>query len=162
MAIFDRRGLADEQERAASRAGPRRSRSALLAAFVACAPQAAGADGDGLANSFAVAPGEGAVEALQLGVGRSVIVDLPEDASEIFVGDPKVANAIVRSARRSMSSRRSRQGQTTIFALAADGRKIAVLDVSVGRDVGELHAIAQRRDPGQRHSRQDRRRIRSS
>ena len=41
-------------------------------------------------------------EDLQLGVGRSVIVDLPEDATEIFVGDPKVANAVVRSARRAL------------------------------------------------------------
>ncbi len=37
---------------------------------------------------------------ISMGVGKSVIVDLPEDASEIFVGDPKVANAIVRSARK--------------------------------------------------------------
>ena len=40
------------------------------------------------------------VKNLQLGVGKSVIVDLPEDASEIYVGDPRIANAIVRSARR--------------------------------------------------------------
>ena len=37
---------------------------------------------------------------LQLGVGQSVIRDLPEDAGEIYVGDPAVANAIVRTARR--------------------------------------------------------------
>ena len=72
-----------------------------------------------------------------MGLGRSVIVDLPEDAAEIFVGEPKVANAIVRSARRLYISTLS-AGQTTIFALAANGRKIAVLEVSVGRDVGEL------------------------
>lgn len=84
--------------------------------------------------------GAGAVKSLQLGLGRSVIVDLPEDAAEIFVGEPKVANAIVRSARRLYISTLS-AGQTTIFALAADGRKIAVLQVSVGRDVGELGTL---------------------
>ncbi len=66
----------------------------------------------------------GAVKSLQLGVGRSMIVDLPEDAQEIFVGDPKIANAIVRSARRLYISTLE-AGQTTIFALAGDGRKIA-------------------------------------
>ncbi len=79
----------------------------------------------------------GGVKSLQLGLGRSVIVDLSEDATEIFVGEPKVANAIVRSARRLYISTLS-PGQTTIFALGANGRKIAVLEISVGRDVGEL------------------------
>ena len=74
---------------------------------------------------------------LQLGVGKSVIVDLPEEAAEIYVGDPKIATAIVRSARRIYVSGVA-NGQTTIFALAPDGRKIAILDVSVGRDVGAL------------------------
>ena len=79
----------------------------------------------------------GGVKSLQLGLGRSVIVDLSEDATEIFVGEPKVANAIVRSARRLYISTLA-PGQTTIFALGANGRKIAVLEISVGRDVGEL------------------------
>ena len=84
-----------------------------------------------------VAIDSGGVRSLQLGLGRSVIVDLPEDATEIFVGEPKIANAIVRSARRLYISTLS-PGQTTIFALGANGRKIAVLEISVGRDVGEL------------------------
>ena len=90
---------------------------------------------------------EGSVTTLQLGVGRSVIVDLPEDAAEIFVGQPKVANAVVRSARRIYVSTLW-PGQTSIFALAADGRKIAVLQISVGRDVGELAALLNASIPG--------------
>jgi pilus assembly protein CpaC len=80
---------------------------------------------------------ERAARNLQLGVGKSVIVDLPEDAAEIYVGDPKIANAIVRSARRIYVSAVA-NGQTTIFALAGDGQRIATIDISVGRDVGEL------------------------
>ena len=45
----------------------------------------------------------GMVKNLQLGVGKSVIVDLPEEASEIYVGDPRIANAVVRTAKRIMS-----------------------------------------------------------
>jgi pilus assembly protein CpaC len=82
----------------------------------------------------------GGVKSLQLGLGRSLIVDLPEDATEIFVGDPKIANAIVRSARRIYVSTLS-AGSTTIFALGANGRKIATMEISVGRDVGELAQI---------------------
>jgi pilus assembly protein CpaC len=69
-----------------------------------------------------------------------VIVDLPEEAGEIYVGDPKIANAIVRSARRVYISGVA-NGQTSIFALARDGRKIATIEVSVGRDVGELSSL---------------------
>ena len=81
-----------------------------------------------------------AARSLQLGVGKSVIVDLPEEAGEIYVGDPKIANAIVRSARRVYVSGVA-NGQTSIFALARDGRRIATIEVSVGRDVGELSAL---------------------
>ena len=84
---------------------------------------------------------------LQLGVGRSLIVDLPEDAAEIFVGEPKVANAIVRSARRLYIST-LQAGQTTIFALGPYGRKIATLEISVGRDVGELARLFDAAIPG--------------
>jgi pilus assembly protein CpaC len=84
---------------------------------------------------------------LQLGVGKSVIVDLPEEAGEIYVGDPKIANAIVRSARRVYISGVA-NGQTSIFALARDGRKIATIEVSVGRDVGELSALLNAAIPG--------------
>jgi len=89
----------------------------------------------------------GLVKNLQVGVGKSVIVDLPDEASEIYVGDPKVANAIVRSARRIYVSAVA-NGQTSIFALAKDGRKIAIIEVSVGRDVGELTKLLNTAIPG--------------
>jgi pilus assembly protein CpaC len=87
------------------------------------------------------------VKNLQLGVGKSVIVDLPEDAAEIYVGDPRIANAIVRSAKRIYVSAIA-NGQTTIFALGRDGRKIAIVEVSVGRDVGELSNLLNAAIPG--------------
>jgi pilus assembly protein CpaC len=77
---------------------------------------------------------------LQLGVGKSVIVDLPEEASEIYVGDPKVANTIARSARRIYVTAIS-NGQTSIFALGSNGEKIAIIEVSVGRDINVLSQL---------------------
>jgi len=119
---------------------------ALAAALAAFTPQIALA-GDGAApNSYAIAAGQ-TKKSLQLGVGRSVIVDLPQDATEIFVGDPKVANAVVRSARRLYVAAVA-NGQTTIFALAADGTKIAAIDVTVGRDIGELQELLNAALPG--------------
>jgi pilus assembly protein CpaC len=84
---------------------------------------------------------------LQLGVGQSVICDLPEEAGEIYVGDPSVANAIVRSAKRVYISGVA-NGQTSIFALARDGRRIAAIQVSVGRAVAELSNLLNTAIPG--------------
>jgi len=119
---------------------------ALAAALAAFTPQLALAGEGASPNSYVVAAGE-TKKSLQLGVGRSVIVDLPQDATEIFVGDPKVANAVVRSARRLYVAAVA-NGQTTIFALAADGSKIAAIEVTVGRDIGELQELLNVALPG--------------
>src|SRR5260370_20438011 len=36
---------------------------------------------------------------LALGIGKSVVVDLPRDIKDVLVADPKIANAVVRSAQ---------------------------------------------------------------
>jgi len=77
---------------------------------------------------------------ISMGVGKSIIVDLPRDASEIFIGDPKVANAVVRSAHK-LYVIGTGNGQTTVFALDQQGHQIAVLEISIGRDIGELQQI---------------------
>jgi pilus assembly protein CpaC len=84
---------------------------------------------------------------LQMGVGKSIIVDLPAEASEIFVGDPKVADAIVRSSRRLYIDALA-NGSTSIFALDKAGRQIAVFEITVGRDVGELTELLRAAIPG--------------
>jgi pilus assembly protein CpaC len=77
---------------------------------------------------------------IAMGVGKSVIIDLPQDAAEIFVANPKVANAVVRSPRKlyviGMDT-----GQTSVFAMDKQGRQIAAVELSIGRDVGELQQI---------------------
>ncbi|MDB5649287.1 MAG: secretin [Hyphomicrobiales bacterium] len=85
-------------------------------------------------------PDTAVAKRLSMGVGKSVILDLPRDAAEIFVGNPKVANAVVRSARK-LYIIGMEGGQTTIFAMDAAGRQIANLEISIGRDIGELDRI---------------------
>ncbi|WP_246731580.1 type II and III secretion system protein family protein [Methylocapsa sp. S129] len=122
-------------------------RAGLLAASLAIAPQlsspAAGAD----AADGQTVRASSVARHLQMGVGKSVIVDLPAEASEIFVGNPAVANAIVRSARRLYIDAIA-NGQTSIFALDKDGRQIVVFEVSVGRDIGELQELLRTALPG--------------
>jgi pilus assembly protein CpaC len=112
----------------------------VSAALLAVAPASTvrAADGDDLARMGAMS--DATAQPLQMGVGQSVIRDLPEEAGEIYVGDPNVANAIVRTAKRIYISGVA-NGHTSIFALAKDGRRIAFFQVSVGRAIGELTAL---------------------
>ena len=84
--------------------------------------------------------GQGSVRRINMGVGKSMIIDLPRDAAEIFVADPKVANAVVRSARR-LYLIAMQSGQTSLYALDKEGRQILTIELSIGRDIGELGSI---------------------
>lgn len=74
---------------------------------------------------------------LTLSVGRSVVVDLPRDAKEVFVANPAVANAVVRSTRKIFLIGVA-NGATSVFVMDAEGRQIASLEVNVGRDLNVL------------------------
>jgi pilus assembly protein CpaC len=75
-----------------------------------------------------------------MGVGKSAVIDLPGDASEVVVANPKIADAIVRTARQ-LYIVGVDTGQTTISAVGLDGRQIASLEISIGRDIGELSQL---------------------
>ena len=77
---------------------------------------------------------------INLGAGRSIILDLPRETAEIFVGDPKIVNAVVRSATK-LYLIAAAPGQTSIYALDGQGNRISEIQVSVGRDVGELEEL---------------------
>ena len=119
----------------------------VTAVLIAIASIATARAGESDAPAITSSVSDRAAKNLQLGVGQSVIVDLSEEAGEIYVGDPKVANAIVRSAKRIYVSGVAK-GQTSIFALAKDGRKIQTIEVSVGHDVGELSVLLNTALPG--------------
>lgn len=74
---------------------------------------------------------------LDLSIGKSVIVELPRDAKEVFVANPAVANAIVRSTRK-LYVIGVKDGTTSVFAMDAEGRQIATLEIVVGRDLTNL------------------------
>jgi pilus assembly protein CpaC len=119
----------------------------VVAALLALSPASIVRAAEGFDSVRMGGASDPATQRLQLGVGQSVIFDLPEEAGEIYVGDPNVANAIVRSARRVYISGVA-NGQTSIFALARDGRRIAVIQVSVGRNVAELSNLLNTAIPG--------------
>lgn len=77
---------------------------------------------------------------LALGIGKSVVIDLPRDVKDVLVADPKIANAVVRSAQRAYIIGAT-VGQTNIVFFDADGQQIAAYDIAVTRDLNGIRAM---------------------
>src|SRR5262249_2787735 len=94
-----------------------------------------------------------AARRISLGAGQSVVYDLPQDAAEIFVADPKIANALVRSPHK-LYLIGVTAGTTTVFALDHMGRKIAAYELSINTppafhiDIGGLQKMLRIAMPG--------------
>jgi pilus assembly protein CpaC len=76
---------------------------------------------------------------LSLGVGKSIVIDLPRDIKDVLVADPKIANAVVRSAQRAYIIGAT-VGQTNIIFFDSAGQQIAAYDIAVKRDLNGVRA----------------------
>lgn len=76
---------------------------------------------------------------LALGIGKSIVIDLPRDIKDVLVADPKIANAVVRSAQRAYIIGAA-VGQTNIVFFDASGQQIAAYDIAVKRDLNGVRA----------------------
>jgi pilus assembly protein CpaC len=85
------------------------------------------------------ADGQNNARPVSLGVGKSMVVDLPRDIKDVLVADPKIANAVVRSAQRAYIIGAA-VGQTNIVFFDAGGQQIAAYDIAVTRDLNGLRA----------------------
>jgi pilus assembly protein CpaC len=91
-----------------------------------------------------VAPAAGAdgqmnARFLALGIGKSVVIDLPRDIKDVLVADPKIANAVVRSTQRAYIIGAA-VGQTNIVFFDSAGQQIAAYDIAVKRDLNGVRA----------------------
>lgn len=84
---------------------------------------------------------------INLGLSKSVIVELPRNAKDVLVSDPETADAVVRSARRAYVIGRE-VGRTNIFFFDGNGEQILALDVHVQRDMGALARTIKNLLPG--------------
>ena len=89
--------------------------AAAMGAALLLAPASAQERYDGGTTEF-----PRSTRSIQMGVGKSVVLDLPRDAAEVVVGNPAIANAIVRTPRK-IYLMGAAQGQTTVFAVDAQG-----------------------------------------
>ncbi|GAA2826542.1 pilus assembly protein CpaC [Aminobacter aminovorans] len=84
---------------------------------------------------------------VKLGLNKSVVIDLPNDAYDILVANPTVADAVTRTARRIYLFGKA-VGETNIFVFGPNGEQIVSLDLAVERDVAGLEDYIKRFIPG--------------
>jgi pilus assembly protein CpaC len=92
-----------------------------------------------VAAPLAAPDGQMNARSLALGVGKSVVIDLPRDIKDVLVADPKIANAVVRSAQRAYIIGAA-VGQTNIVFFDSAGQQIAAYDIAVTRDLNGVRA----------------------
>ncbi len=114
------------------------SAAIALALNPALAPAMAN-DAEAMAPVPAGAGAPAKVRFLALGIGKSVIIDLPRDIKDVLVADPKIANAVVRSAQRAYIIGET-VGQTNVVFFDGDGQQIAAYDIAVKRDLNGMRA----------------------
>lgn len=91
----------------------------------------------------------GAVRKITIGLDKSVLVDAPDDIQNILVSNPDVVDAVVQTSRQVYLLAKT-VGEANAFLIAPDGRKLAVLEITVVRDLTALNDSLQRLLPGSR------------
>ncbi len=81
----------------------------------------------------------GKMRFISLGIGKSMVIDLPHDIKDVLVANPKVANAVVHSPQRAYIIG-AEVGQTNIVFFDADGQQIAAYDIAITRDLNGIRA----------------------
>jgi pilus assembly protein CpaC len=120
--------------------------AALLLAVGALSRTDAAEQRQDVSATINIAASEATSRFVPLGIGKSVVVDLPRDVRDILVADPKVANAVVRTSRRAYIVGVT-VGQTSVFFFDAEGRQIAGLDIAVTRDLNGVRAALSKMFP---------------
>ena len=87
--------------------------------------------------------GPGARRTVKLGLNKALVVDLPQDAHDILVADPEMADAVTRTSRRIYLFGKA-VGQTNIFIFGENGEEIVSLDIEIERDIAGLEANLRR------------------
>ncbi len=84
---------------------------------------------------------------IDLGVGRSIVVQFPVPLKDVLVSDPGVLDAVVQSSDRVFLIAK-KAGQTNAFFFDEYGQQILTLEVAIGADLSTLDQLLTRLIPG--------------
>lgn len=84
---------------------------------------------------------------INLGLDKSMMIELPVDVRDVLVSNPEVVDAVVQTSRRIYLLAKD-VGEANAFFLGADGQKILLLEISVSRDLATLDEMLNSLIPG--------------
>lgn len=96
-----------------------------------------------------VGTGSGATRTLAIPRGKSATVELPVDAGDVLVSDPKIADVVLSTPRR-IQIMGLASGQTDAQFVDGMGRRILHLDIRVDQDAGAAAQTLETLLPGTR------------
>lgn len=90
------------------------------------------------ANHDAIAvPPANRTRTLQLSVGKSAVIEVPADITDVLIGNPEIADAVVRS-RHHVYIVGMGPGETNTLLIGENNRELLAINIQVTRD---LHAL---------------------
>ena len=89
----------------------------------------------------------GGSQTVKVGLNKSIVIDLPDDAHDILVANPDVADAITRTSRRIYIFAKE-VGSTNIFIFDASGRQLLSIELEIERDIAGLERYLEKYVPG--------------
>ncbi|MEP4029779.1 type II and III secretion system protein family protein [Roseibium polysiphoniae] len=121
----------------------------LCSLFLAvCAYSTAASAGTDFPTQVHVASGERVKSRiLNVGIGRSIIINLAEPVADVLVSNPEIADAVVRTQHR-VFVLGNKAGQANLVLFSRSGRELASFNLRVEPDTTDLTALIRRVVPG--------------
>ena len=93
------------------------------------------------------APGEGITNrSITLPLGKSSVIELPENVMDVIVSNPEVVEAVVHTSRRTVLIGKM-SGRTNAYFYSHDGRELLNVDISVENDIDGLADLIKKSVP---------------
>ena len=90
--------------------------------------------------------GGGKTEYVQIGLNKSLMVELPRSVRDVMVSNPKMVDAVVHTSNR-VHVIALEAGEANVFFFGHDGERILTLEVSISRDLRALSDMINRLIP---------------
>ena len=108
-----------------------------------------------LRRCFASMAASPATRKVNLGVNKSMIVELPRPVRDVMVSNPKLIDAVLQTSTRVYIAGMSK-GEANVFFIDKDGKQILTLEVNIDRDLTALGDLLNQLIPSSRISRSGR------
>ena len=121
-------------------------RKVVIAAMALSASVAIDAAPSGAQSAFTVDGQQTVSRSVKVGLNKSLVIDLPRDARDILVSNPVIADAVIRTPRRSYVTGVA-VGQSNVIIFDQAGQQIVSLELEVERDSATLSRMLARLIP---------------